>query len=275
MTEVELGAYRLEIANDFGPRIVSLRRDDSPELFAQLSDDHAIEHAGGIYRFHGGHRLWAAPENPEVTYANDDHICSVSVENGTAKVLGPPDSAGLVKSIVLTTSAESLLIEHRIAGGQAAQRLAAWAITQFPLGGKAILPLAGEDTGPRPNRNLVLWPYTSLDDPRLQFGESVALVAAGDGPPLKLGLGPMPQRLGYLRDGWLFMKETGSPPRRTVPDFGAVSQIYLGQGFCELESVGELTAIDDQPALVSEVWSVLACDDETTASDLVVGGRPT
>lgn len=273
MTDVELGAYRLEIANDFGPRVVSLRRDDSPELLAQLSDDDAIDHPGGIYRFHGGHRLWAAPENPEVTYANDDHACSVRVENETAMVLGPPDSAGLVKSIVLTSKGDSLLIEHKIAGVQAARQLAAWAITQFPLGGTVIFPLAGEDTGPRPNRNLVLWPYTNLGDPRLQFGKSVALVATGDGSPLKLGLGPVPQRLGYFRDGWLFMKETGSTPRRTVPDFGAASQVYVGQGFCELESVGELTDIDDQPALVSEIWSVLACEDAAAASDLVLGGK--
>ncbi len=101
----------------------------------------------------------------------------------------------------------------------------------------------------------------------------MALVATGDGSPLKLGVGPTPQRLGYFRDGWLFMKETGSTPRRTVPDFGAASQVYVGQGFCELESVGELTDIDDQPALVSEIWSVLACEDAATASDLVLGGR--
>lgn len=275
MTEFELGSYRLGIANDFGPRIVSLRRDDSPELLAQLDSGHAIEHAGGIYRFHGGHRLWAAPENPEVTYANDDHACKVSVENGTATVLGPPDSAGLIKSIAVTGKDGSLLVEHRITGRREAHQLAAWAITQFPVGGTAILPLDGEDTGPRPNRNLVLWPYTNLDDPRLRFSRGAALVATDDGSPLKLGFGPVSGRVGYLRDGWLFIKENGSKPRGTVPDLGAVSQVYVGQGFCELESVGELADISDHPALVSELWSVLACDDEATALDLVRGENST
>jgi hypothetical protein len=273
LTEVELGPYGLGIADDFGPRVVSLRRDDSPELLAQLTGSHAIEHPGGIYHFHGGHRLWAAPEDPDVTYANDDHACEVSVANGATTVVGPPDSAGLIKSIVVSSRGDDLLIEHTITGGHASQQLAAWAITQFPLGGTAILPLAGEDTGPRPNRNLILWPYTKLDDPRLRFGEGVALITTADGSPLKLGVGPMPQRLGYLRDGWLFIKETGSTPPGTVPDFGAVSQVYLGQGFCELESVGELVDIDDRPASVSEVWRVLACDDEARASDLVLGGN--
>ena len=269
MTEVEVGSYRLGIANDFGPRIVSLRRGESPELLAELGHEHALEHPGGIYRFHGGHRLWAAPEDPEVTYANDDHECKVSVEGDTVTLLGPPDRAGLIKSIVVTGRDDSLMVEHRITGGEVSQQLAAWAITQFPLGGTAILSLAGEDTGPRPNRSLVLWPYTNLDDPRLRFGEAVALVATEEGSPLKLGFGPMPQRLGYFRDGWLFIKENGSTLRGEVPDFGATSQVYLGQGFCELESVGELVDVSEQPASVSELWSVLACGDEDTALDLM------
>lgn len=275
MIEVELGSYRLGIAEDFGPRIVSLRRDDSPELLAHLNDSHALQHPGGVYRFHGGHRLWAAPEHPEVTYANDDHACRISLENGSTTVLGPPDRAGLIKSIVVTSEGDSLLLEHRITGGQVGQQIAAWAITQLPLGGTVILPVAGEDTGPRPNRNLVLWPYTKLDDPRLRFGEAVVLITTRDGSPLKLGFGPLPQRLGYLRDGWLFIKERRSTPGGGVPDFGAVSQVYLGQGFCELESVGEVSDTHAGPALVSELWSVQACPDEATASNLVLGGEPT
>ena len=58
---------------------MSLRRDNGPELFAQLGEDVVIDHPGsGIYRFHGGHRLWAAPEVPAITYASDDHPCVVS-----------------------------------------------------------------------------------------------------------------------------------------------------------------------------------------------------
>lgn len=271
MTEVELGSYQLRIASDFGPRIVGLARHDGPELLAQLDSGHVIEHPGGIYRFHGGHRLWSAPEEPEVTYANDDHACKVSVERDTATVLGPPDGAGLTKSIVITAVGDGLRIDHTISGGREPRQLAAWAITQFPLGGTAILPLVGERTGPRPNRKLVLWPYTTLDDPRLRFSDRVASITASDGLPLKLGVGPMPQPLGYFRDGWLFMKEVSSTPAATEADLGAVSQVYLGQGFCELESVGELVDVSVRAASVSEQWSVVTCDDETAALEMVLG----
>jgi hypothetical protein len=273
LTEVELGSYQLGIATDFGPRIVSLRRDNGPELLARLDNSHAIDHPGGVYRFHGGHRLWAAPERPEITYANDDHACKVKVEEAKVTVTAPPDSAGLTKSVVISRDEDTLLLEHTITGVPGTPELAAWAITQFPLGGVAIVPVTGGDTRPRPNRNIALWPYTRLDDPRLRFGEAVAVVTADDGPPLKLGTGPAPQRLGHFREGWLFMKEVGSSPRKTVPDFGAVNQIYLGQGFCELESVGGIVDVGREPASISERWRVVACDDENAALDLVLGGE--
>jgi hypothetical protein len=275
LTEVELGPYRLGIANDFGPRIVSLRRDDGHELLAQLDSNEVIEYPDGIYRFHGGHRLWASPEIPEITYANDDHVCKVIVEAETATVTAPTDGAGLAKTIVVSRDRDILTVEHTITGKPTSGGVAAWAITQYPLGGTAFIPMEGGDTGPRPNRNVVLWPYTKLDDPRLRFGEAVAIVEARDGPPLKIGVGPSPQRLGYLHNGWLFIKETVSPHPGASPDFGAVSQMYLGQGFCELESVGELVTAGERPASISERWGVVACDDENQALELISDGSRT
>lgn len=272
MTEVELGSYQIGIANDFGPRIVSLRRDDSPQLLAQLDTGQAIDHPGGVYRFHGGHRLWAAPEIAEITYAGDDHLCEVNVENGTASVTAPPDGAGLTKTMKVSCRGDDLMVEHRIEGTPGDDReLAAWAITQFPLGGLALLPMTSDDTGPRPNRTVVLWPYTSLDDPRLRFDTGAALITASDGPPLKLGVGPVAQRLGYLREGWLFTKEAVFTSEGAVPDFGARSQVYVGQGFCELECIGGLVAIGDRPARISEIWTAATCPDEGAALDATLG----
>lgn len=275
MTEVELGPYRLGIATDFGPRIVSLRRDDSPEQLARLDPGSVVEYPGGVYRFHGGHRLWASPEIPEITYANDDHACDIRQEGETVSVFAPADGAGLAKTIEIRREGDHLRVEHTITGTPASGRLAAWAITQLPLGGTAFAPIAGDDTGPRPNRTLVLWPYTEMDDSRLRFGRAVAMVDARDGPPLKIGVGPQPQRLGYLRGGWLFVKEIVSAAREATSDFGALCQVYLGQGFCELESVGGLVEAGRRPASVAERWEVVGCDDEDHALELVQAGGGT
>ena len=50
---------------------------------ATLGDDVVIRHPdSGVYRMRGGHRLWAAPEVPAVTYSPDDHRCEVVADPG-------------------------------------------------------------------------------------------------------------------------------------------------------------------------------------------------
>lgn len=273
MTEVELGPYRLGIATEFGPRIVSLRRDDGPELLARLGSDSAIEYPGGTFHFHGGHRLWASPEIPEITYANDDHDCQVEHDGWTVSVVAPADSAGLVKTIEIDRDGDDLRVTHTITGPPESRPLAAWAITQFPLGGSAVVPIEGSDTGARPNRNMVLWPYTELDDDRLRFGRAMVAIDAHDGPALKIGVGPAPKRLGYLREGWLFVKEAPPTAGGDVPDFGAAGQVYVGQGFCELESVGELVDLGRRTASLVERWRVIPCLNESQALESILGGE--
>lgn len=270
--EARLGPYQLEVATRFGPRITSLRRDDGPEMLANLGSDVTLDHESGSYAFRGGHRLWASPEVPSITYSPDDHDCSVSLSDNTLSVTAPPDAAGLVKEIRVSLDDDALVLDHAISGvGGEPVLLAAWAISQLPLGGTAILPLVGDNTAPSPNRYLVVWPYTSIEDHRVTLRDDVLEVSATDGPQLKFGGGPTPRRLGYIRDGYVFIKEIESAANRVVPDFGAAGQIYVGQGFCELESVGALTELSDGVAAVlRERWMLEECPDLDSAIERIV-----
>ena len=60
--------------------------------------DRAIPDSG-TYRFHGGHRLWAAPEVPAITYAPDDHPCAVTTGDDGLTIRAPVDAAGLIKDV--------------------------------------------------------------------------------------------------------------------------------------------------------------------------------
>lgn len=266
MIEVDLGPYLVGVSTEYGPRVVSLRRDDGPEVLASLGPDSKIEHPDGIYRFHGGHRLWAAPEIANVTYASDDHECSVEVGKGRVTVTGPADTAGITKQLEITLGDGTLEVQHSVSGEG---RFAAWAITQLPLGGVAFLVLDGTETSPLPNRCLVLWPYTSVEDDRLTLGDRMVAIEARDGPAIKVGAGPRPGRLGYLREGQLLVKETLAASPGTVPDFGAAGQVYVGQGFCELETVGGL---GENTATITERWEVVPCRDRGDAAQRVVDG---
>jgi len=270
----DVGPYRIAIATEFGPRITSLRFDDGPEMFAELGPDSVITHDTGIYHFRGGHRLWVAPEVPEMTYAADDHACLVEEVDGVITVTAPPDGAGLVKEMSLSLDEDALVVDHRITRTEGhSPPVSAWAITQVPVGGTAILPVSGADTTPSANRYLVLWPYTSLEDSRVSLGDEALELRAANGPPIKFGAGPDPGRLGYFRDSFVFMKEIASATDRNVPDFGAVGQVYLGQGFCELESVGALTDLTAGVAAeLRERWIVVDCGDLDSAIGLTVSG---
>ena len=78
--------------------------------------------------------------------------------------------------------------------------LAPWSITQLPLGGRVLLPQRPATAGHfvRPNRTLVLWPYTSWDDPRLRPKDGLLTLDGDAGPDLKLGYFN-DARLGRLR----------------------------------------------------------------------------
>lgn len=271
--EATLGSYHLGIATGFGPRVTSLRRDGGPEMLAQLESDNVLRHDGGEYVFHGGHRLWAAPESAAVTYASDDHPCQVSESDGVVTVVAPPDGAGLIKEVTLSAEGDSLVVEHRItAHDGVVGSLAPWGITQVPLGGTALLPLVGPSNTRAANRFLVLWAYSSLEDHRVVLRDDVLELEAGPGPELKFGAGPSPGRVGYFRDGLVFLKEAGPPDDGVVPDLGAAGQVYVGRGFCELESLGALTDLSNGgTASLVEKWTVLDCEGLDAATELTTG----
>ena len=68
-------------------------------------------------------------------------------------------------------------LSHKITWhGDVPISLAPWGITQLPLGSMGILPMPVDGYGFTPNRNLVLWPYTSLNDERLELHDDFVLL---------------------------------------------------------------------------------------------------
>ncbi|MGA7096895.1 MAG: hypothetical protein WB245_04940 [Acidimicrobiia bacterium] len=271
--ELSLGPYHLRVATGYGPRIIGLRREDGPEVFASLPDSVLVESPLGRYRFRGGHRLWVAPERPEISYAPDEHECEVSVTDESVSIVAPVDAVGLAKEMRVTLDGDGLIVDHGLTrAGTGVFQVGPWAITQLPLGGTAVLPLNGPvETMVTPNRELVLWPYSGLDDRRLSWAENAVLVEATSGPRLKVGSGPAPGSLGYLKDAQLFIKSF-TTPGRSLPDRGAVGQVFTNEDFCELESLGAVSDLRaDSPVWHRETWRVLACDDLATAVELVTG----
>jgi hypothetical protein len=212
---------------------------------------------------------------PEVSYAPDDAACQVEADREGLRVTGPVDGAGFRKELEVQAAGDTLVVEHRLGWeGDDRASAAAWAITQLPLGGTAVMPL-GARKGSSPlqaDRSLILWPYTDLSDPRLSFRPGAVLVGARPGPRLKLGTGPAPRRLGYHRAGWLFIKELPTAGDGDYPDRGAVGQVFSGEEFCELESIGPVHEMTPGSTISHrETWLATPCPDTETAVAEVMG----
>ena len=271
-----MGRYVLSASTSFGPRLVSLRFRHGPELFAQLGDDVAIEHPdSGTYRFHGGHRLWAAPEVPSISYASDDHHCVVTTGPDLLTIGAPADSAGIIKQLRVAVEDATLVVDHFIEnGGHHPIEVAPWGITQFRMGGLALIPTGttwaqGAVQG---DSSLVIWPYTDLADPRLSWQRRAAVIEGAPGPRFKIGSSPNPGRIGYWIEHQLFTKAMDPAGAGRYADRGAVAQVFVEDSFCELESLGPIVPLNPG-ALAShrEVWEVTECRDLATAYRRVTG----
>lgn len=276
---VELGdeTLTLHVATSVGPRILGLQPRGASNLFATLPRETLTGATRGRFHFHGGHRLWAAPEHPTRTYAPDDLPPDVLSGDGWIEVTGPTEpESGLQKQLHITLEGQGgVRITHRLINrGPWPIECAPWAITQLRPGGTAILPLGNHAVDPhevRPNRAIVFWPYTRLDDPALELDDCAILARApAAGRRLKIGIANPHGWLAYHLDGWLFIKNAPYDPRARYADLGASSQVYADERFVELETLGPLNHVDPGESLAhTESWQVTPLDRLPAGPDAI------
>jgi hypothetical protein len=248
-----------------GPRILGLlgAGGDGPNLMAVLPEATLERPGGAPFRLRGGHRLWAAPEVPAISYEPDDRACSVAELADGIRVEAPRDGAGFVKALEIRSADEVWIVDHELRNGsEETVTVAAWGITQVRPGGRAILPLGDRGVGPQADRALVLWPYTDLDDPRLGYArDGVTVHAVARTGPAKVGAAPGEGRVAYRIDGQLFEKRIAVDPALRYPDRGATVQVFVQDHFCELETLGPLVTLPPGGSTTHrETWSLRDAD---------------
>lgn len=262
---IETAHLRLDVLAEAGPRIVRLFLQGSTlNLLAEVPDGYA-DTVNGRFHFHGGHRLWHAPEQFNRTYVPDSSGLRISEGEGWVRLEQPIEAAtGIGKTMILEPdkSKAAMTIHHELTNyGVWSVELAPWAITQLRLGGTAVFPQqvgAVDKDGLLPNRHLVLWPYTDLKDPRLQLGNQHILVKADPlETPLKIGSLNRAGWLGYFVNDILFCKRFGVDASATYPDTGCNAEIYANHQFIELESLAPLQPLAPNETIRhTEVWEL-------------------
>lgn len=251
------GTVELIVTLDVGPRILSYRKSGGVNPL-KIFEDQAGTKGEKEWRNRGGHRLWIAPEDKALTYFPDNtSVAWEKLGDLRVKLVSQPEtSTGFQKEIeiALDLTGAGVTVLHRvIRTGSTPAYLAPWALTVMAAGGIAIIPQPELGQHPRdllPNRNLVLWPYTDMSDPRWRFGRKYILLKQDTaGGPTKIGLSHQPGWSGYLFSGVFFLKRYPWNPEAIYPDNGCNFETFTNARMLELESLGPLTNLRPKQSL--------------------------
>lgn len=247
-------------------RISGITPHGKTNLLADLSHQPPVPTPYGDFYFRGGHRLWHAPEAMPRTYVPDTgEIKITNIPNGVVLETETEPGANIRKriEIKLAVDTPSLTLTHTLFNdGLWTLELAPWAITQFRLGGIAILPMPTEkvdDAALLPNRQISFWTYTRLNDKRLSLRDEFSLFHAESSlPPFKMGYFNPHGWLAYYIDGVLFKKTFNPSTLAPYPDNNCNAELFCNDEFVELESLGPLTKLEPGASVQhQETWEIL------------------
>ena len=260
---IENDQLRVDFLSNGGPRLVRLVLAGSTDnLLAETPDIHWPT-PWGEYRLRGGHRVVVAPEALELSYVPDDDGVIVEEIRGGVRLIGPTEEpSGVSKSIEVQLQPDrpALTLRHAVRNDRSEPiEIAAWAITQLPGGGIAVGPLRTTAivNHHRPDRQLVLWPYTTWQDARLFADDDhVWIDARPCEEELKIGLLARGW-LAYLRSGVFFLKRFDPQLELPHPDLNTNAQVYCNDRFIELESLAPLAVLEPgQSSVHVETWEI-------------------
>lgn len=271
--EIEAGSVRLMVTTSVGPRVLGLLTADDANALAELPNLTLPCPGSEPIHLRGGHRLWAAPEEPRVTYRPDDDPVGVEELPDGVRLRTPPDPvAGTSREMDIRVSGpEKIAFDYRVVNrADHDQRLAAWAITMMAPLGRAWLPVLTKPFDPggfQGQRNIVLWPYSRNDDPRFVLHDhaielrAAVLADARSGRKVegsfKVGSSLRRGWVAHWGKGVLLVKRAGHDETREYADMGASGQLYSHADFTELETLGPLTDLAPGEAAVHrEDWEV-------------------
>ena len=256
IASIENEFLRVDYLTTQGPRIIGLyAKKAGVDIFAKTPEAHwPTPH--GEYYLHGGHRLWTAPEDPFYTCPEED--VSVMADHNYVLLKSSVDASGLEKEISFQLDEDCVKLVHRATWhGREPIELAPWAITQLQLGGMAILPLS-RSTGLHPNRNLVFWPYSRVNDERLEIHDDMIFIhGRASEESFKIGGYNSHGWIAYILDTVLFVKRFSIDPINPYPDLGSNVEVYVRDACLELETLGPLKILHPTESVEhEEIWEV-------------------
>ena len=264
----EANDIKLLVTIELGPRIIFYGKDNKNILFEDLQDttskggeffDKNLS-GKGIWHLYGGHRLWKSPEYMDTYYPDNSKVKVEYLKDGSVCFTSDVEiTTGLQKSIIIMMANDGSLEVTQImknASKETIKDISAWGLTVLANGAKAEFNLSKEDTGFLPNRNIVLWSYTDVNDERLTISNDKVLVEQKDiVQPIKIGLYTENEVKAEV-NGQLFSIRTDKKVG-TYPDFYCNYECYTNNYILEIETLSPLKTIAPNEEIVhKEYWAL-------------------
>jgi len=263
----------LVVTLEVGPRIIRYALKDKSNVFCEKSEDIGLT-GGEEWRIYGGHRLWHSPEAMPRSYCPDNFPVTWAKNGDTVTFTPPPEEFSRTqKQITITLSEDSSKVEvvHSITNiGAWDAKLSAWALTVLTHGGLEVLPEPDNFQALLPNRSLVLWPYTKMNDARLHWGEKYISIWQDKNAksPIKIGLSNQSGWAAYFVDACLFIKHYKVFEKEEYPDFGASFETYTNDFMLECETLSPLrTLAPNETIFHTEEWALYPCKNMPSHKD--------
>lgn len=255
---LELGndEVRLVITTDVGPRVIFYGFKGGKNIFANFPETLG-KNAGNEWTSYGGHRLWHAPEVSPRTYYPDNAEVPYSFDGRTLTLDCPAETSNEMKKVIAITLAETgshVDVDQKIYNlGEWGKFFACWSLSVMAPGGRAIVPQekyiphgAGPGETFSPARNIVVWPFTDMADPRLTWGTKFIRLAEGNvNSKIKFGVTNRCGYAGYALDGDFFLKRRDAYEEGAeYPDMGCSEEYFTMPGMLEIEMLSPLRRVE-------------------------------
>ena len=266
--KLENGKLEILVTTDIGPRIIYFGAVGGENMFFNDEADECVTKGalyervygeGTVFHFYGGHRMWLAPQlMMHTSYPDNAPVPYEIIENGVILKPEAQEILGMqpVMKVVMSPDKSEIEVEvtyRNISKGE--KSYAVWQISQFDVGGVAIVPFSAPRRRFDPNHVFtdeeLLTPFPPraqissfmggfTEDPRFRIDAEYFTLKQdpGETTPIKLGTPNLSGYAMYANKGYVATMEFPYDDTKTYTDRGCSFEIFTANYFLELESLG-------------------------------------
>lgn len=253
------GVIEVGVPLDFGLRVCHFSFIGEKNVFFEQPNDMTALATEQGWRVRGGHRLWLAPEGPDVYAPDNDPISFTILPDGVEITQKEDPWLHVIKQMRLVLCGSSVRITHRVTNtAKVARCCSLWSISVMDGGGVEYIPLRVREGGFDPLHRFTLWDHSCLGDERATYKkDEIVLTHKPIDARYKLGVGHPAGDVRYENGNTVFIKHYELQEGREYPDGGMSYETFLCQYMTEVESLSPLyTLAEGESAEHDEVWTL-------------------